>query len=148
MFHVVEGHHELGSVLQEVMAHAVHKSRTFSSAESYLTHLDSPSFVPPTAILADYDLPGLDGIRLIRQIRKTLPEQKAVIFYAIAMPEPPRSLLCYQLRKPFAIETLLSMLQALLHCERDCLARTASFTPQCQYGLESHCPFYQHHMKH
>jgi len=145
MFHVIEDYDELGSVLQEIMSYSGYESRIFRSAEAYLAYVDDPSFAPPVAIISDYALPGINGIQLVRQIRKRRDRQKAVIISALSKAEPVPPLLCYWLPKPFAIETLLSLLEAVLHCEQDCIIQDVSFSSQCQYGMDTRCPFYQHH---
>ncbi len=146
MFHIIDDIPELRDVLKELIACAGYESMQFDSAESYLEYFDLDTFIAPAAILTDYMMTGETGLQLIKNVRKRLPHQKAVIisgtpcseFYANI-----ESHLCYSLTKPYKIKKLFSLLQALEKCDQRCQPDTCNFKEsRCEYGLEHACPFY------
>lgn len=107
MFHVIDDIPELRDVLKELIVCSGHQSMQFDSAESYLEYFDSDDFVAPVAILSDYMMTGITGFQLIKQVRKELPYQKAVILSGTPCSEfhaDIESHLCYSLTKPYRIE--------------------------------------------
>jgi len=145
MFHVIDDIPELRDVLKELIVCAGHESMQFDSAESYLEYFNSDAFIAPVAILTDYMMNGKTGMQLIRKVRERLPFQKAVIISGTpceAFNANIESFLCYSLTKPYKIEKLFSLLEALEKCDHHCQAGMDKFQQvRCQYGLEHECPF-------
>jgi len=146
MFHIVDDIPELRDVLNELVVSAGYGAMQFDSAEAYLEYLNSDAFIAPVAILTDYLMGGKTGLQLVRKIRQQLPFQKAVIISGTPCSEwnaNIESALCYSLTKPYRIEKLFSLLEALEKCDQHCQPNRANFQqPRCQYGLEHECPFY------
>ncbi len=146
MFHIVDDVPELRDVLKELVACSGHRSMQFDSAESYLEYFDSDDFVAPVAILSDYMMSGKTGLQLIREVRKRLPHQKAVIISGTPCSElhaDIESHLCYSLTKPYRIDKLFFLLEALERCDQHCRPDSDNFKqPRCHYGLAHECPFF------
>jgi len=146
MFHIIDDEPELLDVLKELIAYDGKKTMQFDSAESYLDYFHSDAFVAPVAILTDYMMTGKTGLQLIKQVREKLPHQKAVIISGTLCSDfnpNAESYLCYSLTKPYKIEKLFAMLEALEKCEQHCQPDADSVQPgRCQYGLEHECPFH------
>jgi len=145
MFHIIDDIPELRDVLKELIVCAGYESMQFDSAESYLEYFNSDAFVAPVAILTDYMMSGKTGMQLVRKVRERLPFQKAVIISGTpceAFNANIESHLCYSLTKPYKIEKLFALLEALEKCEQNCLPDQGCFQNRCDYGLEHECPFY------
>ncbi|MFQ5355787.1 MAG: response regulator [Mariprofundaceae bacterium] len=144
MFHLVDDTPEVLDSLHDLIEYAGYKSMRFDSAESYLEHFNTSEFAAPVAIITDYEMPGLSGLAMIKQVREKLPLQKAVVISGTPREELNGALetyLCYSLPKPYKVEKLFSMLEALSQCEKDYQPEPINFQPGCQYGLEHACPF-------
>jgi len=145
MFHVVDDIPELRDVLKDLITSVGHQSMQFDSTESYLEYFHSDAFTAPVAILTDYMMTGKTGLQLIKQVRKALPHQKAVIISGTPCSEfsaDIESYLCYSLTKPYKITKLFALLEALNTCDKNCLADSDQYQPHCQYGIKHECPFY------
>jgi DNA-binding NtrC family response regulator len=121
-FHIVDDVRELCDVMAELIAMAGYRSMQFDSAESHLDYFNSDRFSAPIAILTDYAMFGQTGLQLIRQVRRRLPRQKAVIISNTPCPELGEHIelqLCYSLAKPFRVEQLFTVLKALEQCHHN-----------------------------
>jgi DNA-binding NtrC family response regulator len=144
MFHVVDDVSQLCYILSKLIEIQGYKTMQFDSAESYLEYFNSAEFIPPIAILSDYVMSGKTGLEMIKKVRKKLPYQKAVIISGTSCSESDatiHSYLCYSLAKPYSIEELSSLLEALIKCEQDCNLNFGAHI-RCEYGLDHECPFY------
>ena len=145
MFHVVDDMPELRRILKELIAIAGYDAMQFDSAESYLEYFNSPEFVAPVAILSDYMMTGKTGLELVEQVREKLPLQKAVIVsgsYSSELNAAIESDLCYSLDKPYNVEELLLLLEALGKCEKKYQSKSGVLQAHCEFGLEQECPLY------
>lgn len=70
----------------------------------------------PDIILVDIGLPDLDGLALVREIRKTCPEMPIIAVTASTMPDDKRKCLeagcSAYIAKPFGWSTMLDLLRA------------------------------------
>jgi YesN/AraC family two-component response regulator len=82
---------------------------------------------------------GETGLELIKMVRKKLLNQKAVIVSAFHCSE---SCWCHSLSKPYLVEELFSLLEALVKCEEKHQSKSQTFQVHCEFGLEHECPFY------
>jgi DNA-binding NtrC family response regulator len=145
MFHVVDDVLYLRDLLKRLIESAGHDSMQFDSAESYLEYFNSPEFVAPVAIFTNYLMTGKTGLELIEQVREKLPLQKAVIVsgsYSSELNAAIKSDLCYSLDKPYNLEKLLSLLEALVKCEKEYQSKPGGLQARCEFGLEQECPLY------
>lgn len=70
MFHLVDDTPEVLDSLHDLIEYAGYKSMRFDSAESYLEHFNTSEFAAPVAIITDYEMPGLSGLAMIKQVRE------------------------------------------------------------------------------
>ncbi len=146
MFHLVDDRPEVLDSLRDLVEFAGYKYMQFDSAESYLEHFNSSEFAAPVAIITDYEMSGLTGLQMVKQVRKKLPLQKAAIISGTPRNELNGSFeahLCYSLPKPYKVEKLFSLLEALSRCDKNRQPEPINFQPGCQFGLEHTCPFYK-----
>ncbi|MDX8403780.1 MAG: response regulator [Mariprofundaceae bacterium] len=142
MFHIIDDMPELLDVLSQLVESAGYESMSFDSAESYLKYFDSEDYIAPVAILSDYDMTGITGLELIKQVRERLPFQKAVIISgtpADELDEGIASYVCYFLIKPYKIEKLFALLKALVECDQK--SGQLSSPEFCEHESEHACPF-------
>jgi len=146
MFHIVDDVPELRDILSEIIASKGYKTMQFDSAESYLEYFNSEAYMAPIAILSDYMMAGQTGLQLIKKVREKLPLQKAVIISGTPCSDFKANIepyLCYSLTKPYRMEKLFSLLEALIKCDKHCLSNPDhTHHIQCIYGLEHECPFH------
>jgi len=146
MFHFVDDLAELRRIFKDLIAMAGHTSMEFDSAESYLDYFNSESYQAPVAILTDYCMAGITGYQLIRKVRERLPFQKAAIISCTPAEELGPALdemLCYSLTKPFRIEQLFTLLEALIGCHQHYKFGEGCYQPECCHNLNDSCPFYR-----
>ncbi len=145
MFHIIDDIPEVLATLKGLIESAGYEAMPFDSAESYLEYLNSAAFVAPVAILTDFDMPGLNGLELVKKVREKLPLQKAVIVSGTPSPELDRAThahLCDLLSKPYRPEELFSLLEMLVKCDQARRSDKDTFQTRCKHGLEHECPFY------
>jgi len=151
MFHIVDDMPELRDILYELVVSAGYEAMQFASAEAYLEYFHSDAFSAPIAILSDYLMDGETGLQLVRRVREVLPFQKAVIISGTPCSEwnaNIESALCYSLTKPYRVEKLFALLEALDRCDQHCQPKRDGWShdnfqhPRCHYGLEHACPFH------
>ncbi len=123
MFHIIDDQPIVLDTLQELIEFNGYDCLSFPSAKAYWVYFQDVSFVAPTAILSDFDMPAMNGLELIRQVHKHLPNQQAVIVSGnLNLPthQTIESLHCCYLTKPYHPETLFSLLSTLTSRERLC----------------------------
>jgi DNA-binding NtrC family response regulator len=143
MFHVIDGLPETRDLLKEQIECAGYDSMQFDSAKSYLEYFNSPEFITPVAILSGYLMHGKTGIELVKQVRKKLPLQRAVIVSGVddsLLHATIKSYLCYSLAKPYHMEELFSLLEVLVKCEKRYQSKPEALQAHCEFGLEHECP--------
>jgi two-component system response regulator FixJ len=146
MFHVVDDLPDLRDVLCQIIASKGYKAMQFDSAESYLEYFNSAGYVAPTAILSDYLMGGQTGLQLIKKVREKAPHQRVVIVSGTPCADLDAKIdshLCFSLAKPYRMEQLFSLLDALTNCEKNYSPNSENpDRVDCRYGLEHECPFY------
>jgi len=123
MFHIIDDQPIILDTLQELIKFNGHDCLSFASADAYLTYFKTESFVAPTAILSDYDMPCMNGLNLIHQVRQYLPNQQAVIIsgnLSMELQQAIKLLHCYHLPKPYHPHALFSLLSTLTSCASLC----------------------------
>jgi len=117
MFHIIDDEPYIREILNAMVSRTGHLTQDFCSGDDYLTFMNSPEYTPPTAILTDYMMPGIDGYELIRHIRHKYPTQKIILISGT--PEclnHEHKNLCHTLQKPFKMDELDTLITALVDC--------------------------------
>ncbi|MDQ6980056.1 MAG: response regulator [Ghiorsea sp.] len=147
MIHYIDDEAMICDLFKNFIALTAYKSKGFASGDNYLSYLDSPSFMQPTAIISDVTMPGINGYDLTLEIRKRHPLQKIIL--CTGNPDEQHhvsatSQLCYTLNKPFKPEKLIAILDSLSSCEN---ARKTGinnqYFKQCEFGIDHVCPMYK-----
>ncbi|MDX8390907.1 MAG: response regulator [Mariprofundaceae bacterium] len=144
MFHIVDDQAVLLEVLQEFLECEGYEVMAFHSGEAYLEYLHSPEFIEPIAILSDYEMGGVTGLDMIKQVRQKIPAQKAIIISGTPSSELNASIhtyLCYFLAKPYDFDKLFLLLKSLDQCNQSCKSSANLKGHNCEYGLKHPCPF-------
>jgi len=142
-FHIIDDQPAVRMILSAFIEHDGHETLSFESAETYLEYFSSPAYAPPTAILTDYMMPGMNGYALATYIRRQAPFQKIVVISAMAdAADEANSELCYTLGKPFTRESVSSLVRALVACQHACMPGIRCYAhAMCEFGLDYPCPF-------
>ncbi len=112
---VVDDVEELGGLVVEVLRDQGYAAASVADGWSALEVL---SRYPADLVLADYWMPGMDGIELIQQIRKEIPDQKALLMTAFDGGwDAPGMEVAGCVRKPIDIEDLVWMIDRTLACK-------------------------------
>lgn len=129
MFHVIDDEPYIRNILSTMISKAGYLTQDFPSGDAYLTFMNSPEYAPPTAILTDYMMPGMDGYELIQHVRSKLPTQKIILVSGTPeCKENEHKNPCHSLQKPFRIGDLDTITTALITCHED-------------HSGNGHCPF-------
>jgi len=142
-FHVIDDEAEFREIMTALVISEGYKAASFKSAEIYMDFFTSPQYIKPVAIIMDNRMSGMNGIELVKCIRKRAPFQRIVITTATLEDiEMVRSELCYELPKPFKYEQLKTMLGGLVACSKTHGDDFICFENGiCMFGLEHICPF-------
>ncbi len=73
---IVDDDSSIRWVMEKALTRAGLDCRAFESADEVLTALSSEE---PMVVVSDIRMPGMDGIRLLSQIRSQLPELPVII---------------------------------------------------------------------
>jgi len=117
MFHVIDDEPYIREILNAMISRTGHLTQDFCSGSDYLTFMNSPEYIPPTAILTDYMMPGIDGYELIQKVRNKYPIQKIILISGT--PEylkHEHKDLCYALQKPFKMDELTALITTITDC--------------------------------
>jgi len=117
MFHIIDDESYIREILNAMISRSGHLTQDFCSGDDYLRYMNSPEYTPPTAVLTDYMMPGIDGYELIRHIRNKQPTQKVILISGT--PERLKNEhhgLCYTLQKPFKMNDLDKLITTLIDC--------------------------------
>jgi len=144
MFHLIDCDMEVLEVTGELFDVAGFQVKMFGSPTAYLAYMRSPDFEQPIAIITCYKMPHMNGYKLISEIRKTYPLQKAAI--VSGSPEfdvttDMGDLVCRQMAKPYAFSELINTLKALNLCDAPCTTDN-SYETRCKFGIQHACPLY------
>ena len=140
VFHIIDDEAAIRETIETMVIALGYDTRVFDSADSYITFANSPEYQAPTAILTDNIMPGTTGYELISFMRKTNPMQKiAMISGTPDSKQRDSSELCSILDKPFRMDELNTLLEALTRCHSG--TSPAQYEEKCKFGLQYHCPF-------
>jgi two-component system, NtrC family, nitrogen regulation response regulator GlnG len=76
---IIDDDESIRWVLEKALSKAGYATRAFANAETVLDLLRQS---PPAAIISDIRMPGIDGLDLLQQIRRELPELPVIIMTA------------------------------------------------------------------
>ncbi|ATX79728.1 Response regulator receiver domain-containing protein [Mariprofundus aestuarium] len=146
MFHVIEDEPYLLKVTKDFITTAGYEVIGFESGDAYLRYFHTDSYLPPVALITDFDMPGKNGFKVIKEVRKRIPFLKAVIVSGtieIAANIHANKHICLGLAKPYQPKQLFSLLQSLMECEQSNPPVPACLkSKRCGFGIEHGCPFY------
>ncbi|MDT8376364.1 MAG: response regulator [Mariprofundaceae bacterium] len=119
----------------------------FLSGEEYLVYLHSTGFQKPSIVLCDIRMPGINGHKLVLEIRKQLPFQKIVQMGSAAdvdRDQLSENQICNMLDKPFRYREVIAVINALIACEDAQKSEDVSeYLLMCEFGLNHTCPFHE-----
>jgi two-component system nitrogen regulation response regulator GlnG len=72
--HVVEDEHAIREILLQMLSGCGFRVRTFMSGESYLAYMQKDGFGMPTVLLSDINMPGMNGLQLLREVQQRHPD--------------------------------------------------------------------------
>jgi len=72
--HVVEDEHAIRTILLQILSGCGFRVRTFMSGESYLAYMQRDGFGTPTVLLSDINMPGMNGLQLLREVQQQHPD--------------------------------------------------------------------------
>jgi len=144
-FHIVDDEPAIRELLQNILQRGGYESMCFEDAASYITHMESEDYQPPTAILSDRNMPGMDGYALVQHVRQKLPQQKIVMVSGDPSgDDAANKQLCYTLAKPFRMQDVLDLAKALSNCHNaNCQPNEEQ--GQCAFGIPHQCPTCMQH---
>lgn len=146
MFHLVEPDGNIRELMKAALELKGYQFSLFATPDAYLDYFNSREFAAPAVIITACLMPGKNCFELASMIRQKLPDQKLLVLSGSIARENSECLArysCYWLGKPFRMESLFSLLEALSSCGMDCrYCNPARKENECKYGLQDHCPHY------
>jgi len=113
-FHIVDDEDVVREVLVESVIAFGYSTRAFKDARAYLAYIGSPEFKHPVGLITDMQMPGMDGLALIKEVRARFPYLRIALVSAhighTTKPEVLRQV-CYYLHKPFRSHELEKVLR-------------------------------------
>jgi CheY-like chemotaxis protein len=104
-----------------------------STASDGLAALSAFARCPADLVLADYLMPGMDGLELIRRIRVNTPRQPALLLTGWVGDDVPADGVTQCLRKPISLDDLVWAVDCTLACSESPRPRTTT-TPVFRSG--------------
>lgn len=107
---VVEDEKVFAGMMSEVLTRRGYQTRVCHSGEEALASYEPGGF---TLVISDLNMPGVDGIELVRRIRELDADQRIVVITGVPSPQAVeecfnRETLCY-LTKPFTVDRFLEV---------------------------------------
>ena len=128
---IVDDETALRELYREVMEEAGFAVNGYACAEDYIAYTKNQIYAPPSiAIITDVRMPGKSGYELIREIKKTNPEQKFVVITGTPQDgysEDAKA--CFYLQKPVRVNKLLAVITLLSSCSK---AGNQDLAPTCK----------------
>lgn len=144
MFHLIEYRAEVLITLHDLVEHLGYGVRQFDSPVDYLHYMQSPDYVLPTALIASYKMPLLNGHQLAVEARNMHPNLKVVLTTSLGnyeVGEEVRQSICAILHKPFEFDGLAASLETLHACHKTADAGALSaFAKSCRVRVANACP--------
>jgi len=129
IFHIVDDEPAIRDLLQAMLQRGGYETVCFEDAFAYVSHMENEDYQPPTAILSDRNMPGMDGYALVHHVRQKLPQQKIVMISGDPNGgDEANEHLCYTLGKPFRMKEVLDLAATLSGCQPDGECRECSKT--------------------
>ncbi len=130
MFHIIEDQPYIYEFISELLNGIGYETACFSCPEAYINYVRTPEFKRPLAIITDINMPTMNGYKMIDQISRLVPKLRFVVMTG----EPHihsehKAKACMYLRKPFKVEALIEIIDAILRCE--------SSSPSCMHGCKA-----------
>ncbi len=146
MFHVIEPDLHVRDFIKAAIESIDYGVSLFATPDAYLDYFNSPDFTAPIAIISADLMPRKNCFELAKIVRHKIPNQKILVLSG-SIPKGRNSELikhsCHKLYKPFRLEALFSLLEALCLCEKECRqCNPARVEDECKYGLKDSCPHY------
>jgi two-component SAPR family response regulator len=121
MFHIVDDNTMIGEVLAELICEFGHDVFLFSNPVEYLELIKTPEYVSPVAIFSDVNMPRMNGYDFMYRVKLVNPQRKFVIITGNPHLEHDyKHLACMYLCKPFAPDSLKTMVAVLMRCQHEC----------------------------
>lgn len=146
VFHLVDSEADVLSVLSDFFASSGLEALAFDSPASYLKFLYSDQFTPAIAVIASYNMPGMNGAQLAAEIKEMRPNQKIILtsgFAEVEITAEISRLICSYLHKPFYFSKLATLLGVLCTCDREPgKGNVETFRNVCHLEKNHTCPHY------
>jgi len=118
MFHIIEDNSDIRGIMVDFVNILGHSALPFASPADYLNYLDSDGYQPPSAIVTDVHMPGMNGYELIDHILPEHPQMK----FIVSSGEPQiqddiKTKVCLFLLKPFRLPDFQAVLGKIKQCE-------------------------------
>jgi len=144
-FHIVDDEDAVREVLVESVIAFGYSTRAFKDARAYLAYVGSPEFRHPVGLITDMQMPGLDDLALIKEVRARFPYLRVALVSAhighTTKPEVLRQV-CYYLHKPFRSHELEKVLNAMVCCPHNLKPGSpAEQVADCDCNLGTDWPF-------
>ena len=123
---IIDDDQSIRWVLDKALAQADLHTCVFDSAEAALAKLAKLAKAPPSAILTDIRMPGMDGLGLLAQVRQTCPQVPVIIMTAHS--DLDSAIQSYQggafeyLPKPFDVDEAVALVRRALAHAREARA--------------------------
>ena len=144
MFHLIEYRAEVLIALHDLIDHLGYGVLRFATPVDYLHYMRSSDYVPPTALVAAYKMPHMNGQQLTAEVRKTHPNLKVILTTSLGnyeVGEEVRQSICSVLHKPFEFDFLAASLETLHACHKTADAGAlGAFAKSCQVRVANACP--------
>ncbi len=67
---MVDDEDAIREILLQILSYYGFLVKTFDSGESYLAYMQNDHFDMPTVLLSDINMPGMNGLQLIREVQR------------------------------------------------------------------------------
>jgi len=141
-FHIVDDEDLVREVITDSVRSFGHSARAFKDANAYLAYAGTPGFKPPVGLITDMQMPGIDGLALIKQVRARFPYLRvALVSGHIGDKADMLRQVCYYLHKPFRPQELEKVLNAMVCCPHNLSADSPTDrVADCDCNLGTNCP--------
>lgn len=110
---IIDDEPHVREVLAEIIEILGYESRQFSSGDAYLTFVLEAGYQPPSVMISDVRMPGMDGYSLMRRVHALYPAIQIIIVTGYHEVKDKCADVPHEfMRKPFNPEVLEATLEA------------------------------------